>query len=272
MILITIILYELFMVDFVIIDSSYYNFYRFTATVSWYNRSEERRESAINTAWLDNPIFMATYKKMWLETIKKICKKFNVKQSQLIFARDGSKVWRYDIYPQYKATRKQNDDIHAPGPVFKYTNSELLTQLYSHVIKVDSAEGDDIIAVTVNYLGENIKIAIITGDHDLLQLSKPGIVDLYTLNGFKNITVDNPNEIMMYKILAGDPSDNIPPIFKGCGKVTAKKLARDPNLLAEALKTYGYDQFNLNVRLIDFGYIPDNVVTEIEEQLNNCDF
>ena len=88
--------------NIVIIDSSYYNFYRFFATLIWYNYSPERKEEAIGVSWINNPIFMTTYEKKWFENIHKICKQFKVKESDLIFARDGSNAWRYSIYPAYK--------------------------------------------------------------------------------------------------------------------------------------------------------------------------
>lgn len=262
------------MVPVVIIDSSYYNFYRFFATVRWYNYSDERKASAKGVRWLDNDVFMKTFKKMWFENIKKICKKFNVDTKNLIFARDGKNVWRYEIYPKYKAHRQGDDtvdDPHAPGPVFKYVNENYHKQLDSIVIRVDTAEADDIAAIAVRYIRAEYpdnQIYLITGDHDFLQLSSPS-VQIYQLNGWKNITVDDPRRALMIKVLAGDPSDNIPPIYKGCGKKTAEKL--DISDLEEVLKKNGRKQYDLNCRLVDFDYIPDHVAEEIEAILDEID-
>lgn len=259
----------------VLIDSSYYNFYRFYATVSWYNYSPERREEADGISWLYNPIFMKTFERMWFENIKKITKMFNVSTSDIIFARDGQDVWRYKIYPEYKANRSGplNDDIHAPGPVFKHINENFHSQLEgASVLRVDQAEGDDIIAVATSYIRTaypETKVVIISGDHDLIQLSEPGYVEIYQLKGWKQLTTDDPHTALMTKILAGDPSDNIPSIYKGCGKVTAKRLANDPDLLEKMLQKHGREQYDLNCQLVDLNNIPDEIVEEIEGLLDD---
>lgn len=254
----------------VIIDSSYFNFYRFYATRNWYNYSPERRTAAKDIGWRNNPVFMTTFEKMWFKTIKDLCKKFAVQQRDLIFARDGTQVWRYDIYPQYKATRHPCvEQLDAPGPVFKYVNENFHSQLDAKVVRVDTAEADDVIATAVSYVLKakpSAKIVIITGDHDLLQLSKPGTVDIYKLNGLTKITAEKPYIELMKKILAGDPSDNIPSVYKGCGKKTAQRLAEDPVALQSVMDKYS-ESYNLNRTLIDFNCIPQKVINAIVKEL-----
>lgn len=249
-----------------LIDSSYFNFYRFYATVRWYNYDPDRVESAKGVAWLDNPIFMKTFEKMWFETVKKLRKKYG---SEIIFARDGKQVWRYDVYPQYKATRSGSDvdDPHAPGPVFKHINEHYHERLSVPVIRVDTAEADDIIAVAVQYIkivSPDRDITVITGDHDLLQI--PGI-RIHDLKG-RELTSPDPHVSLMTKVLAGDPSDNIPSIYKGCGKKTAERLAKDPEELEKMLVKHGREQYLLNRQLVDFDYIPTLVSAEIERELD----
>ena len=50
--------------------------------------------------WIDNPCFMKTYEKMWFETVNKLVKTFT--PDKILFARDGSDVWRYQVFPEYK--------------------------------------------------------------------------------------------------------------------------------------------------------------------------
>lgn len=258
----------------VIIDSSYYNFYRYFATVRWYGYSDERKKASEGVAWLDNETFMHTFEKMWFENIKKICKKFNVQQEDIIFARDGKDVWRYKIYPQYKAHRaddESQDDVHSPGPVFKHVNENYHSKLGAYVIRYDRAEADDIAAIAVRYIRivePEKKIYLITGDHDFLQLSEPNHVEIYQLKGWKQITVDDPYSALMSKILAGDPSDNIPPIYKGCGKKTAQRLIKDNKELKQMLQEHGREQYDMNRTLVDFNYIPSDIVEEIEAILD----
>ena len=257
-----------------LIDSSYFNFYRFFATKSWYLRDPNRVESSIGVEWLSNLTFMATYEKMWFETVKKLCKMFV--PDQIIFARDGNDVWRYKIFPDYKGNRDNDCEEggvnDGPGPVFKHTNENFHCKVEkSTVIRVDTAEADDIIAVAVDYYQKAIpdcEITIITGDHDMLQLCKPG-VQIYNLKGkkFTNITCSNPYESKMMKILAGDPSDNIKSAFPRCGKGTAAKMIKDPNVFHEWAAKHGMEQYNLNCYLVDFRYIPKPIQQEIIQGL-----
>jgi len=256
----------------IIIDSAYFNFYRFFATKKWYNYSDERKETSENIAWLDNPIFMEMFEKKWFETITNICQRFKVNRSDIIFAREGSNCWRYAIYKEYKATRLYAKDIHAGGPVFKYVNENLHKRLGCNVIQVSTAEGDDIIAVGVDYINTvypDCKIIIISGDYDLLQLSdKAEIFELDSKQKLTAITSDNPTKLLLQKIIGGDKSDNIPPIFKGCGKVTVEKLISDPAKLNEMLDKKGTEQYELNKLLVDFNNIPIIVRNEIEEEFD----
>ena len=256
-----------------LIDSSYYNFYRFYATVSWYNYSQDRVRDAQGLSWLENKIFMATFEKMWFKTIKNLCKNFNIQSNDIIFARDGHDIWRYKIYPEYKANRAgiENNDLYSPCLIFKHVNKYFHSQVTgSRVLLFNKAEADDVIAVTTRYIRSitpDKKVIIITGDYDFIQLSEPR-VEIYQLKGLRKFIVDDPRVALLTKILAGDPSDNIPPAFKRCGKITAKKLAKDPIELDKALMTHGRIQYKLNRLLIDFDYIPKEIVEEIEEQLD----
>jgi len=256
----------------VLIDSSYFNFYRFTATQRWYNYDPERVEAAVDVEWANNPIFMTTFEKMWFETITKLAKKLGVKTSDLIFARDGANVWRYEIFPEYKAARAGPAGPMGPSAVFKVINSQFHKRLGVRVLRVDQAEADDIIAITARYIQTVFperEIVVITGDHDLLQIVG---VRLYKLCGGRNIiaeiTANDPHIAKMTKILAGDPSDGIPQAFPKVGKVTARKIAEDPELLEQMIEKYGREQYDLNCTLVNFEHIPKRIVKEIEECLD----
>lgn len=257
--------------NILLIDSSYYNFYRFSATKSWYNRSPERIQEGENLKWLDNSTYMKTYEKMWFETLKKLSKMFN--PDHIIFARDGNDVWRYKLYPEYKATRPvvTTSQNNGPGPVFKHTNKYFHPKVQnSTTIRIPEAEGDDIIAVAAEYYKSlGYRVTIITGDKDLLQISD---VQIYNLKGkkFTNITSDNPYQSKMIKILAGDPSDNLKNSFPKCGKKTAIKLMNDESLLQKWKDKYGDQRYKLNCLLIDFQNIPELLKQDIINQLKCC--
>ena len=273
---------------FLIIDSSYYNFFRFFAAKKWYGFSPDRVEASVGVPWLENKTFMDTFEKKWFETIARLCSRFKINRSQLIFARDGHDVWRYKLYPAYKANRDPpdggEDDIHSPGPIFKHVNTDYHSRISpANIILVEEAEADDVIAVGVKFIRyrfPDAKIIIITGDHDLFQLAQDGIVDIYELkNNVHKFDISDPDAALRKKIL-GDPSDNIPSPFKGYrpGKGGIKKpknddLINDANVLKEFLKTFGDEtpykkQYKLNKQLVDFKHIPMEVCLDIESRFS----
>lgn len=139
-----------------------------------------------------------------------------------------AKTFRHRMYPEYKGTRKpMPDDLAAQIPVLQ----ELLTKLGIKTAFLEGYEADDIIG-TLSKRFDNETI-IVTGDRDSLQLvsdtvsvhlTKRGIADVakYTpqalaAEGFA------PEQIVEYKALAGDASDNIPGC-PGVGDKTARRL------------------------------------------------
>ena len=76
------------------------------------------------------------------------------------------------------------------------------------------------------------------------------------------------------KIVLGDKSDCIEPVFKRCGVKTAEQYYDDNNKFLEALKKENaYDRFDLNKKIISFSEIPLELVNKFIEKykyiLNN---
>ena len=86
---------------------------------------------------------------------------------KIIFARDcrRKEIWRNEIYPQYKQSRKVNNEV---GEFFIFAYNNLIDKYI--YLENDKCEADDIIGVLTKNLYENNKIYIITGDYDYLQL------------------------------------------------------------------------------------------------------
>ena len=92
-------------------------------------------------------------------------------------------------------------------------------------------------------------VIIIANDHDYLPLLDSPNVRLLNLKSKNNElclpvnTVTDRQmtgeEYLQFKILVGDKSDNIPSVFKRCGKKTAMKLVADPTKLQERLDKEG---------------------------------
>lgn len=141
-------------------------------------------------------------------------------------------TFRKKEFLEYKAGRKKMPDNF-------YEQVELVHQLLDHfgvpVFEKAGYEADDIIGTIVNKLAkENIEIIILTGDLDTLQLVSSK-VKVYTLRrGIKDNIIYTPKElkkrfhllpsqIIDWKSLRGDPSDNVPGV-PGIGEKTAQKL------------------------------------------------
>jgi DNA polymerase-1 len=141
-------------------------------------------------------------------------------------------TYRCEIYPEYKANREsmpedmhnQLDDIIEGLKAF---NIPICTKV--------NFEADDVIGtIAERAKSENINVMILTGDRDSFQLvddekgvtvimpSKGEIVTYNREKVFERMGV-YPEQIVDFKGLAGDTSDNIPGI-KGIGDKTAAKL------------------------------------------------
>jgi DNA polymerase-1 len=146
---------------------------------------------------------------------------------------DPKRTFRHDLYKEYKATRaKMPEDLRPQIDRIR----EMVDSFNIPRVEIENYEADDVIgslskwAVNQTDLG----VKIITGDRDLFQLvndrvvvqlpgTKPGVDDDYFPEDvFKRMGV-RPDQIVDYKALVGDPSDNIPGVH-GIGDKTATKL------------------------------------------------
>ena len=283
------------------IDTSYLIFYRIYAIKAWYGRAYPDiivTDPTLDPIFMEkytNLFFKNIYK-----VLKD--NKYNIPTDQWIFALDCARndIWRYPLFPEYKINRDitRKDDVFILENIFRYTYDVILKDFSekngSTIIKIDNAEADDIIAVSTKYCIHHIpdiQIVIIANDHDYLQLlgdknttkskkeqdSLDFMLNLLDVNdpptNTSSITIINLQNKklndksigndLLYKILLGDPADNIPPSFNKCGKATVKKLLDDPLLLEKKLLECDRTQYDLNCRLIDFNNIPLGIQNKI---------
>jgi DNA polymerase-1 len=196
----------------------------------------------------------------------------------LAVAFDTGKTFRDEIFPDYKATReKMPDDLRTQIKRMR----ELVDIFNIPRYEIQGFEADDVLgsaAKKIAAMGYGVKI--ITGDKDLLQLvtdriivSLPGksisdSTDYTPDKVFEKMKV-RPDQIVDYKALVGDRSDNIPGV-KGIGAKSAEKfLGAFDNLdgVYENIETYKPGQIDKLKRDKEQAYMSQKlaqIVTDID--------
>jgi DNA polymerase-1 len=142
-------------------------------------------------------------------------------------------TFRHDRYAEYKATRtRMPDDMRDQIPKVR----EVVKALGIPVYEQEGFEADDAIATLVGQAeAAGFEVVILTGDLDMLQLVSDRTRLMVSLRGGIANTVSydlakieerwglRPDQMLDYKALKGDSTDNIPGI-PGVGEKTASKL------------------------------------------------
>jgi len=140
------------------------------------------------------------------------------------------KTFRHLLHKEYKANRKK-----ASSDFYEQLNTiqTLLSHLNIKNFYIDGFEADDIIAKLVNMFANNEnKILIYSADQDLNQLVSENVSILkkiknvnvtITQNNFENYYDFKPCQVIDYKAIVGDTSDNFKGIT-GIGPKTAIEL------------------------------------------------
>lgn len=142
-------------------------------------------------------------------------------------------TFRHQAYTQYKATRKAADD----GLSNQYKRVHEVSEAFNiPEFKLAGYEADDLIGTLATQAGQekNLETIIVTGDRDIMQLINAKIkvfmpkktladVGLYGTEEFVARYGFEPKQLVDYKALAGDASDNIPGV-NGIGDITATNL------------------------------------------------
>ena len=153
-------------------------------------------------------------------------------------------TFRHKQYAQYKATRQK-------APPTLYEQMPLVRKMAKAfgipIFELDGFEADDIIGTLAKKAEKHgFNVDIVTGDLDTLQIINDKIKVLATRKGLSDIvTYDadevknrfgiTPEQMVDFKSLKGDASDNIPGI-KGIGEKTATDLLQKFGTLENLLK------------------------------------
>jgi 5'-3' exonuclease len=263
--------------NFILIDGSYYMFYRFYALNVWWKHQKKNVDNNGNNddnndkkKLHNNEIFVEKYKKTFISKISEIQTKLNINgHCTIIVGLDcpRKEIWRNKLYNEYKSNRdKKNHTIEKE--FFKMVFDEQLFEksIVDYIFKYPTLEADDCLAITTKYLLQNYndaKIWIITSDMDYLQLASDN-VQLYDLK-FNNLikkSFGSSDCDKFCKIVMGDKSDNIHGIFPRCGKKTALKYYNNKELFNKKLnqKIEYINNYDLNKNLVDFDEIPEDLV------------
>lgn len=164
-------------------------------------------------------------------TLLSVLEKFKPEYVVATFDLPGD-TFRDELYKDYKAGREAApDDLYAQIPIIKTMVSAFGIPIY----EVPGFEADDCVGtLSVQAKKKGFDVVIVTGDTDTLQLVDEkvkvftmrksikdtvlyGTEEVIARYGFK------PSQLIEYKGLAGDSSDNIPGV-KGIGAKTATAL------------------------------------------------
>ena len=140
---------------------------------------------------------------------------------------------RHERFPAYKAQRpSMPDELRSQVPLVR----DLVAALGLPLLEAPGYEADDVIGTIAEQArGEGWEVLIVSGDLDMLQLVGPNVSLLHTAKGGADamVTYDpakiferyglTPEQIVDFKSLKGDSSDNIPGV-PGVGEKTAAKL------------------------------------------------
>ncbi|NLU52110.1 MAG: DNA polymerase I [Clostridiaceae bacterium] len=154
-----------------------------------------------------------------------------------------AKIFRSDLYAEYKATRKgMPDELAIQLPIVK----RVLKAMNIAIVEEEGLEADDLIGI-YSKIAENqgIRVSILTGDRDALQLASE-LVTIIIPSTSKGQTITTrytpadvlekygvePKSLIEIKGLMGDQSDNIPGV-KGVGEKTAIELIKQYKTLEE---------------------------------------
>ena len=145
---------------------------------------------------------------------------------------DVGRTFRHDMYDAYKGHRERTpDELHTQVERIK----EVVTALNIPIFTREGFEADDVLATLAKQAEvQSVDTLIVTGDRDILQVVDDHIhvltsgrffsdTILYTPEAVQTKYGLRPAQLVDYKALLGDKSDNIPGV-KGIGEKGAADL------------------------------------------------
>ena len=218
----------------------------------------------------------------------------------IVFALEGGRSWRKDIYPPYKRNREElkeaiTDDQIEEDEMFFEAYADLVTFLSERsnctVLEALGAEGDDMVAHWID-VHQNDEHIIISSDTDFYQLLRDNVTQyngvtkqLHTITG---VFEDNgkpvldkktklpkpavdPDWELFSKCIRGDKSDNIFSAFPGVREKGSKNKVGMREAYADRdTKGYNWNNFMLQ-RWLDHNKNEHKVIDDYQRNVNLVD-
>lgn len=215
---------------------------------------------------------------LFLNTIRMYRKQFKNDYGEVVLCLESSNCWRKQVFPNYKANRKKAKDEHDWKTVFEYFENYLseINEIFPWMmLRVPTAEADDIIAVVCQQFHCDEKILILSNDKDFMQLQRYPAIKQYSPIKKELLQCTQPKDFLLEHILKGDVSDGIPNILsdddtfvvhgkrqRSLGKKKMLQMISDGNLSA-------MEHWERNQTLVDFTRIPDTLREAIIQQYHS---
>jgi hypothetical protein len=228
---------------------------------------------------------------MVLNSIRLYRQKFK-EYGELVICADDKNYWRKDVFPYYKAHRKEDREKSDLDwkMIFETLNkvkSEIKENFPYRVIQVPRAEADDVIGALTNKFGVYLnnesseKILILSGDKDFGQLQKYANVEQFSPVTKRWIKVPDSRRFLREHIMKGDRGDGIPNFLSHDSCIVAKE--RQKPLASKKLNSW-VDQepeqfctdvmlrnYKRNEQLVDLDFVPNEICNEVNRQYEEYD-
>jgi len=230
---------------------------------------------------IENEINIDTVRKSIIKVLAKIQKRFGAEYGKMVLCYDDKNYWRRQAFPFYKQNRKKERenskyDWEQVFSVLNKIRDEIRLNLPYHVIQVQGAEADDVIASLVRHnmrQADPESMLILSADKDFIQLQRYPKVKQYDPIRNRWIEEANPVAYLQEHIVRGDRSDGIPNILtcddaivsgKPQKKMSKEKIASlasmDPSEFTNFIRLRNWKR---NSELIDLSKIPTEVVERV---------
>lgn len=241
----------------VLLDWSYFVFWRFFATYGWFARAAA--EATGTDGLHENPSFVAAFKKQSYDALQKFRTKYGAPQGNLVALLDAPRptLWRTAVLPTYKANRDAKRPPQGTGmnPAFFAISEAWLAEQGIAAVRVEGLEADDLASLFAARIAPVAPdLVLVSNDNDWGQLGAPGV----RVRSVDDQDIAARSGNLEAKIFCGDPGDNIPPVCARCGPKTAEKLAANADAAAAYMAKHPEAEAGLarNRLLIDLTRIP----------------